>query len=183
MGITIRKTRAKLHLNTSWTLNLLLNAFITAHHNGKLAKTNTNWIHLHSLQQAYFSMRRTSRIPRNVSRVTVFHCEIYDPQITPILRFPSLWTAYFQLRVFRFPQRSTHVSVLMGCDTSSLGDRRPTFRDRVGVSSLKLKKSRTSISKFRAKITPWRDATFLKNTALYSICLDSERHEQEFESV
>jgi len=103
----IRKTRAKLHLNTSRTLNLVLNVVITAHQNGKLAKTYTNWLHLHGLHQADSSMMKTSRISRNVSRVTAFHCEIYDPQIIPTLTFPSLWTAYFRLRVFKLPQRSS----------------------------------------------------------------------------
>lgn len=105
--LLIQKTRAKLHLKASWTLNLLLNIVITAHQSGKLAETYTNWVYLHSLQQALSSMRKTNRIPRNVSRMTVFHCQTYVPQIIPTLRFPSLWTAYFQLRVFKLPQRTS----------------------------------------------------------------------------
>jgi hypothetical protein len=103
----IRKTRAKLHLNTLWTLNLLLNVVIRAHRSAKLPRTNTNWLHLCGLQQADPSMRKTSTISRNISIITVFHCEIYDPQIIPTPIFPSLRTAYFQLRVFKLPQRSS----------------------------------------------------------------------------
>lgn len=142
----IRKTRAELHLNTSRTLNLLLNIVITEHQSGKLAKTYTNRVHFVSLQHAYSSMRRTSRIPRNVSRVTMFHWEIYDLQTIPTLRFPSLLTVYFKLQLFKLSQRySSRVSVLLGCDTLSLGDRWPTFRDNVEVSSLTIQKSRTYI--------------------------------------
>jgi len=77
-----------------------------------------------------------------------------------------------------FRSGPAHFSILLGCETLSLGDRCPTFRDSLQVSSLTLKKSRTSISERQATLTPRREAAFLKSMALYFIWIrrDVRKH-------
>jgi len=138
----VRKTRVKLHLKASWTLSLLLNIVITAHQNGKLAKTYTIGYICTACSRHTLQWGKPVGYPATSAGWRCFTAKFTILKSHPPSDFHHCEHLTSNCEFSNFRSGPAHVSVLLRCDTLSLGDRCPTFRDSLQVSSLTLKKSR-----------------------------------------